>query len=196
MSVQRAYSTAAILRMEHLCAQAFARPKGIKVLFTHKHEALKLRQQLYSARATLFRNVENARTPLATAELEVAETNTGWFLWIRPQYALMDKLVILDGETEEGISVEGVEEEDRFMEVSLLQVEGEIAEFGKRIPLNDVNKKEKEKGWEAASMRFDRGDRAKIRAFPKEQVSSIETFVEKDDFALDPKNLNLGFEEA
>jgi hypothetical protein len=212
MAVQKAYTSAAILRMEKLCTLAASRPQGIKINFPNKSLALKLRSQIYAARQNLFRRDANAETPLATIETEVravddVDINASHDLILRAQFSGLSNLEIQDVSTEETLSLSTVNEEQSFEEIS--KIEMELRNKYGAIPLTDPNWGERMiHRTEEATALFNRGYRVAGDPFKDTARKAVVTFREetgvlgetaavtvvKDDFDFDPTTADLAFD--
>ena len=116
MAVQRAYTSAAIHRMERLCAAAAAEPEGVEIELNNRAEALKLRGQIYAARQALFRRSPDAETALATIEMHIEnkgkEITDPHVLRLVPQFTGLTKLKVKSASSGEYIALKPFAEEN------------------------------------------------------------------------------------
>lgn len=124
MAVQRAYTSAAIHRMERLCTTAVADPEGVEIELNNRAEALKLRGQIYSARQALFRRSPDAETPLATVELRIENKGTlitdPHSLHILPQFTGLQDLKIKNKTTGDYVKLKPFAEENERAEIEAI----------------------------------------------------------------------------
>jgi hypothetical protein len=137
-----------ISAMQEICSKAFAVKEFLRINAGSHSEALRLRQQIYSARRALKKINPQDTSPLSSVEMRIENTE----LHIMRPGAMLQKFQIFDGFSSEKVEIElgkntlEVFSEDQIFEMSLIIAEirgpGDHEEEAKDLLRRNISAKE------------------------------------------------------